>query len=57
MSMCLLVVIDTKQFFKACCKDMLLQMADRLDIVLDGRSIELEHLDLSSYLSAPNRTM
>ena len=53
--MCLLVVIDTKQFFTACCKDMLLQMADRLDIVLDGRSIELEHLDLSSYPSAPNR--
>jgi hypothetical protein len=34
---------------------MLLQMADKHDIVLDGRSIELEHLDLSGYLSAPNR--
>ena len=34
---------------------MLLQMTNRLDVVLDGRSIELEHLDLSSYLSAPNR--
>ena len=37
------------------CKDMLLQMTDRLDVRLDGRSIEIEHLDITSYLSAPNR--
>ena len=37
------------------CKDMLSQMADRLDVRHDGRSIELEHLDITSYLSAPNR--
>ena len=53
--MCLLVIIDTKQFFTARYKDMLLQMTGNLDIVLDGRSIELEHLDVTSYLSAPNR--
>jgi len=29
-------------------------MTDKLDTVLDGRSIELEHLDITSYLSAPN---
>ena len=37
------------------CKDMLSQMADKLDVRLDGRSIDLEHLDITSYLSAPNR--
>ena len=34
---------------------MLSQMADKLDVRHDGRSIELEHLDITSYLSAPNR--
>ena len=34
---------------------MLSQMADKLDVRLDGRSIELQHLDITSYLSAPNR--
>jgi len=37
------------------CKDMLSEMADKLDVRLDGRSIDLEHLDITSYLSAPNR--
>ena len=37
------------------CKDMLLQMADELDVLYDGRSIDIEHLDITSYLSAPNR--
>jgi hypothetical protein len=37
------------------CKDMLTEMRDRLDVRLDGRSIDLKHLDITSYLSAPNR--
>jgi hypothetical protein len=37
------------------CKDMLSQMADKLDVRLKGRSIDLQHLDITSYLSAPNR--
>jgi len=37
------------------CKDMLSQMADKLDVRLNGRSIDLQHLDITSYLSAPNR--
>jgi len=37
------------------CKDMLSQMADKLDVRLHGRSIDLQHLDITSYLSAPNR--
>jgi hypothetical protein len=37
------------------CKDMLSQMTDKLDVRLNGRSIDLEHLDITSYLSAPNR--
>jgi hypothetical protein len=34
---------------------MLSQMTDKLDVRLDGRSINIEHLDITSYLSAPNR--
>jgi hypothetical protein len=30
-------------------------MTEKLDVRLDGRSIALEHLDITSYLSAPNR--
>ena len=37
------------------CKDMLSQMKDTFDVRLDGCSIDLEHLDITSYLSAPNR--
>ena len=37
------------------CKAMLLQMADKLDVRIKGRSIYLQHLDITSYLSAPNR--
>jgi len=37
------------------CKDMLLQMTDKLDVRLDVCSIELGHLDITTYLSAPNR--
>ena len=29
-------------------------MADKLDVRLDGRSIDLQYLDITSYLSAPN---
>jgi hypothetical protein len=34
---------------------MLLQMRGTFDVRLDGRSIDIEHLDVTSYLSAPNR--
>jgi hypothetical protein len=37
------------------CKNMLSQMADKLDVSYFGRSIDLRHLDITSYLSAPNR--
>ena len=37
------------------CKDMLSQMADKLDVRLHGRSIDLQQLDITSYVSAPNR--
>jgi uncharacterized protein YutD len=37
------------------CKMMLSQMKDTFDVRLDGRSISLKHLDITSYLSAPNR--
>jgi hypothetical protein len=37
------------------CKDMLSQMTDKLDVRLDGRSIDIELLDITSYLSASNR--
>ena len=35
---------------------MLSEMTDKFDVLLDGRSIDLEHLDFTSYLPAPNRT-
>jgi len=54
MTMCLRFIIHTKQFLTAGCKDVLLQMTDKLDIVLDWRSIELGHLSITSYLSVPN---
>ena len=34
---------------------MLTQMTDTHDVRHDGRSIDIEHLDITSYLSAPNR--
>jgi hypothetical protein len=37
------------------CKNMLSEVADELDVLYDERSIDLEHLDTTSYLSAPNR--
>jgi ankyrin repeat protein len=37
------------------CKMMLSQMKDTFDVRLDGRSISLKHLDITTYLSAPNR--
>jgi len=37
------------------CKGMLSEMRGTFDVRLDGRSIDLEHLDITSYLSAPNR--
>ena len=37
------------------CKDMLSQMTDKLDVLYEGRFIDLEQLDITSYLSAPNR--
>jgi len=36
------------------CKDMLSKMVDKLDVGKDGYSIDLEQLDITSYLSAPN---
>jgi len=36
------------------CKDMLSRKADELDVRLKGRSIFSQHLDITSYLSAPN---
>jgi hypothetical protein len=37
------------------CKDMLSKMANKFDVSYYGRSIYPEHLDITSYLSAPNR--
>ena len=37
------------------CKDMLSQMTDTFDVRLHRRSIDIEQLDITSYLSAPNR--
>jgi len=36
------------------CKDMLSEMRDTFEVRYDGRSVDLEHLDITSYLSAPN---
>ena len=36
------------------CKDMLSEMIDKFDVRLGGRSIDIEQLDITSYLSAPN---
>jgi hypothetical protein len=36
------------------CKDMLLKMTDHLDVRHDGRSTDIDHLDITSYLYAPN---
>ena len=33
---------------------MLSQVIDKLGVIYDGRSIHLEHLDITCYLSAPN---
>ena len=41
--------------FLLSCKDMLSEMRDTFDVPYDGRSIDIEHLDITSYLSAPNR--
>jgi hypothetical protein len=35
--------------------DGLLEMRSRFDVRYDGRSIDIKHLDITSYLSAPNR--
>jgi hypothetical protein len=45
----------TVVFVNLGCKYMFSHMADKLDVCLDGRSIYLDHLDITSYLSAPNR--
>jgi hypothetical protein len=45
----------TVVFDSPSCKNMMLQMRDKFDVRLDGRSIDIEHLDITSYLSAPNR--
>jgi hypothetical protein len=37
------------------CKNILSEMRDTFDVGLDGRSIDIDHLDITSYLSAPNR--
>ena len=45
----------TVSFDSPGCKDVLSKMADQLDVMYDGRSIDIEHLDITSYLCAPNR--
>jgi len=47
--------LHTVVFDSPGCKDMLSQMTDKFDVRLEGRSIDIEHLDITSYLSAPNR--
>ena len=37
------------------CKNTMLNMTDKLDVRLEGRSIDIGHLDITSYLSAPSR--
>jgi hypothetical protein len=37
------------------CEDRLSEMGSRFDVRHDGRSIDIKHLDITSYLSAPNR--
>ena len=37
------------------CKGMLSQMRNTFDVRVDEHSIHIEHLDITSYLSAPNR--
>jgi ankyrin repeat protein len=37
------------------CKETLLKMMDTFDVRLEGRSMNTEDLDITSYLSAPNR--
>jgi hypothetical protein len=44
----------TEVFDSPGCKDMLSQMADKLDVRYFGSSINLQQLDITSYLSAPN---
>jgi len=45
-----------KTFFDSpVCKDILSEMTHKIYAQLDVRSIELEHLDITSYLSVPNR--
>ena len=53
--MCLRVIIHTKQFDSPVCKDMLSQMTNKHDVLLNGNSIDTEHLDITSFLSALNR--
>jgi hypothetical protein len=36
------------------CKYMLSEMTDKLYVRMDGRAIEIEQLDITSYLPAPN---
>ena len=36
------------------CKNMLFKMTDKLNVGHDGRSIDIDHLDITTYLSAPN---
>jgi hypothetical protein len=47
--------IPTQYFLTAQVAKMLSEMTDKFDVLLEGRSIDLENLDITSYLSAPNR--
>jgi hypothetical protein len=44
----------TVVFDSPSCKGMLSEMKSKFDVKLDGYSTKLEHLDITSYLSAPN---
>ena len=49
------ITIYTKQFLTTqAAKKMLSQMTDKIYVRLDGRSIDIEHLDITSYLSSPS---
>jgi hypothetical protein len=48
------IIPHTVVFDSPGCKYMLSEMTNKLDVRLDGRSIELEWLEITSYLSAPS---
>jgi hypothetical protein len=53
--MCLRVISTQSSFLHLKLLNILSPNRDRLDEWLNGHSIDLEHLDITDYLSAPNR--